>query len=166
MANIFTIFLRPTVGRHGWSQPSQTGGKTKPAAPGRLPSPLFYPCCESAHLVQLEAGSYTREFIGSKQNMVRGKALWIVWTGIVLLTSAGLCWLTSSSDTALNVPIYQHFNMKRHVSIIVFHFQLVLFLPLFPWDDIIGSLLVRLLSLSLTGPTCIFSPCDSIGAVN
>lgn len=56
--------------------------------------------------------------------------------------------------------------MKRHVSIIVFNFQLVLFLPFFPWDDIIGSLLVTLLSLSLTGPTWISSPHDSIGAVN
>lgn len=66
----------------------------------------------------------------------------------------------------LNVHIYQHFNMKRHVSIIVFHFQLVLFLHSFPWDDIIGSLLDTLLSLSLTGPTCILPPYDSIGAVN
>lgn len=28
-------------------------------------------------------------------------------------------------------PYFQHFNMKRHVSIIVFNFQLVLFLPFF-----------------------------------
>lgn len=67
---------------------------------------------------------------------------------------------------ALNVHIYQHFNMKRHVSIIAFHFQLGLFLPFFPWDDIVGSLLVTLLSLSLTGPTYIFCLYDSIGAVN
>lgn len=48
--------------------------------------------------------------------------------------------------------------MKRRVSIIVFNFQLVLFLLFFSWDDIIGSLLVSLLSLSLTVPTSILSP--------
>lgn len=140
--------------------------ENKPVAPGHVSSPLVYHCYEPAYLVQLEAGKYTWEFTGSKQNIVKGKALWILWTGTALLTSAGLCWLTSSSDMSLNVHIYQHFSMKRRVSIIVFHFQLVLFLPFFPWDDIIGSLLVILLSLSLTGPTCIFSPYDSIGAVN
>lgn len=66
----------------------------------------------------------------------------------------------------LRVCIYEHFDMKKYVSIIAFHFQLVLFLLFFACNDIIGSLLVTLLSLSLTGPTCIFYPYDSIGAVN
>lgn len=64
------------------------------------------------------------------------------------------------------VFIYQHFNMKIHVSDSVFNFQLVLFLHFFPWDVIIGSLLVKLLSPSLTGPAHISLPYDSVGAVN
>lgn len=54
------------------------GEKLLASGSGLCPQPFHLSLCDLAHLVQLETESYAQEFIGLKQNIVKGKALWIV----------------------------------------------------------------------------------------